>query len=163
MGMIRVIAAEHFTRPAGAVFLVRTIRETVESTKANLKAKGYHVTDNGIHIKTDKRMDRESYMDATQRGFINGMEAIKKAGSFRNAADEEQKRQQELKAAGKSAPLHGEKEKVFGSINPIRWDDIEHSFRISMWPQAASPSQEPDSWARDASQGMKALPQCMVD
>jgi len=91
----------------GAIFLVRTIQETVACTKANLKAKGFDVTKNGIHIKTDKRMDRESYMDATHRGFINGVEALKKAGSFNNSSNEERLHH----AAQRSATHLGEKEK----------------------------------------------------
>lgn len=32
----------------------------------SLKSKGLHVTDNGVAVKTQARMDREDYIDKTQ-------------------------------------------------------------------------------------------------
>lgn len=41
----------------------------------SLKKKGLHITDSGVSVKTDKRFDREDYIDATQRSFIKTMSA----------------------------------------------------------------------------------------
>jgi len=59
----------------GVMSMVKTVNEGVASTKESLKAKGLHVTSSGVSVKTDKRFDREEYMDATQRGIINAMGA----------------------------------------------------------------------------------------
>ncbi|KAF8308566.1 hypothetical protein DL93DRAFT_2086766 [Clavulina sp. PMI_390] len=81
------------------LYIVKAISDTIQNTKENLKAKGYTITDNGVAIKTNKRLDREDYIDATQRGFIKTMGA----SSFVNAAAEQKKakeaaRQQEKEA-----------------------------------------------------------------
>ncbi|RDX50636.1 hypothetical protein K466DRAFT_601811 [Polyporus arcularius HHB13444] len=47
----------------------------VESTKDSLKSKGVNVSSHGLSVKTDKRLDREQYLDATQRGFIKAFNA----------------------------------------------------------------------------------------
>ncbi|KAF5319393.1 hypothetical protein D9619_008527 [Psilocybe cf. subviscida] len=59
----------------GVIFVVKTVNEGVASTKESLKAKGLHVTSSGMSVKTDKRFDREDYVDATQRGIMNAMNA----------------------------------------------------------------------------------------
>jgi len=48
------------------------------STKASLNDKGVNLTTRGISVRTDKQLDREAYLDATQRGAIN----VIKAASF---------------------------------------------------------------------------------
>jgi len=66
----------------GIAFAVVTItgkiQDTVKSTKASLNDKGVNLTASGISVRTDKQMDREAYLDATQRGAIN----VIKAASF---------------------------------------------------------------------------------
>ncbi|PVG01151.1 hypothetical protein CPB86DRAFT_781727 [Serendipita vermifera] len=51
------------------------VNEAVKTTKASLDEKGMNLTAGGLSIKTDQRMDREAYLDATQRGAINVMKA----------------------------------------------------------------------------------------
>lgn len=40
------------------------------STKESLNDKGVNISASGISVKTDKQMDREAYLDATQRYVI---------------------------------------------------------------------------------------------
>jgi hypothetical protein len=44
------------------------------TTKASLDEKGLNLSAGGMSIKTDKRMDRESYLDATQRYIFYSFE-----------------------------------------------------------------------------------------
>ncbi|KIK57382.1 hypothetical protein GYMLUDRAFT_112243, partial [Collybiopsis luxurians FD-317 M1] len=46
------------------------VSEGVESTKDKLKEKGYSISDKGLSVKTLKRMNREDYVDATQRSML---------------------------------------------------------------------------------------------
>ncbi|KAH6897781.1 hypothetical protein BKA70DRAFT_1231425 [Coprinopsis sp. MPI-PUGE-AT-0042] len=51
----------------GVVYVVNLVNQSVESTKANLKSKGMDISANGVSVKTDKYVDRQDYIDATQR------------------------------------------------------------------------------------------------
>ncbi|PIL32437.1 hypothetical protein GSI_05139 [Ganoderma sinense ZZ0214-1] len=42
---------------------------------SQLKKQGVDVSRHGVSVKTDKRFDREQYLDATQRGFIKAFNA----------------------------------------------------------------------------------------
>ncbi|KAH8113136.1 hypothetical protein DFH11DRAFT_1878700 [Phellopilus nigrolimitatus] len=68
-----------------AIFGVKFIRDqisnAVSSTKESLKTKGYTISDKGVSVRTSKRLNREGYLDATQRGFIKAMGA----SSFKNS------------------------------------------------------------------------------
>ncbi|KAF6754735.1 hypothetical protein DFP72DRAFT_898651 [Ephemerocybe angulata] len=55
----------------GVMFVIKQIDAGVATTKESLKAKGLDISSKGVSLKTDKRFDREDYLDATQRGFIN--------------------------------------------------------------------------------------------
>jgi len=59
----------------GVVYAVQQIQLAVNKTKQRLESKGLHITDSGVSVKTDKRFDREDYVDATQRGVIKAMGA----------------------------------------------------------------------------------------
>ncbi|THV00795.1 hypothetical protein K435DRAFT_434439 [Dendrothele bispora CBS 962.96] len=59
----------------GVLAVVRSFSEGVKSTKEKLKERGVDVSKGGVSVKTSKRMDRESYVDATQRGIIRAMGA----------------------------------------------------------------------------------------
>ncbi|KAH6905593.1 hypothetical protein BKA70DRAFT_1291665 [Coprinopsis sp. MPI-PUGE-AT-0042] len=59
----------------GVIYVVNLVNQSVESTKANLKSKGMDISANGVSVKTDKYVDRQDYIDATQRKIINVMEA----------------------------------------------------------------------------------------
>jgi hypothetical protein len=59
----------------GVVYVVQQIQQAVHQTKESLKKKGLHITDSGVSVKTDRRFDREDYIDATQRSFIKTMGA----------------------------------------------------------------------------------------
>ncbi|KAH9946721.1 hypothetical protein B0H21DRAFT_708954 [Amylocystis lapponica] len=58
---------------SGVLYVIRQFSLWVESTKESLKNKGVHVSQHGMSVKTSKRMDREHYMDATQRGLIKAL------------------------------------------------------------------------------------------
>jgi len=64
------------------LLVVRSVSQGVESAKEGLKTKGVHITDKGVSVKTSKRFDREDYVDATQRGIVN----VVNASSFRKGA-----------------------------------------------------------------------------
>ncbi|KAA1473334.1 hypothetical protein DENSPDRAFT_270067 [Dentipellis sp. KUC8613] len=59
----------------GAVYLVRKISAYVTRTKESLKQKGWTISEKGVSVKTSGRMNREDYLDATQRGLIKAMGA----------------------------------------------------------------------------------------
>ncbi|KAI3615118.1 hypothetical protein WG66_016876 [Moniliophthora roreri] len=59
----------------GIVFVIRSVTESLESTKEKLKEKGYDISSGGVKVKTQKRFNREDYVDATQRQFVKAMEA----------------------------------------------------------------------------------------
>ncbi|KAJ3753154.1 hypothetical protein EV360DRAFT_74740 [Lentinula raphanica] len=64
---------------AGIIYLAYTVTssvsDSVKSTKDRLKEKGYEISNQGMSVKTSKRMNREDYVDATQRGIIRAMGA----------------------------------------------------------------------------------------
>lgn len=64
---------------SGVVFVVlyinRGINNTLQTTKENLKSRGYNISSSGISIKTDKRLGHEEYLDATQRGLLRALGA----------------------------------------------------------------------------------------
>ncbi|KAJ3543686.1 hypothetical protein NMY22_g3051 [Coprinellus aureogranulatus] len=53
----------------------KQINEGMASTKESLKAKGVDISASGVSMKTDKRLERQDYIDATQRGFIKTLQA----------------------------------------------------------------------------------------
>ncbi|KAI8976332.1 hypothetical protein BD414DRAFT_423166, partial [Trametes punicea] len=69
----------------GGFIAMRAISNAVQSTKEALKTKGVDVSKHGVSVKTNKRYDREEYLDDTQRGFIRAV----KASSAGRQADQE--------------------------------------------------------------------------
>lgn len=61
----------------GIVLFVRRISEFVNATKASLQEKGWTVSNQGVSVRTSKRLDREDYIDATQRGIMKVVGASK--------------------------------------------------------------------------------------
>jgi len=59
---------------AGAVYVVKTISNTIDETKKTLNEKGVNVSASGISVKTSKHMTREDYLDATQRKFVKAIQ-----------------------------------------------------------------------------------------
>ncbi|KAG6337179.1 hypothetical protein ID866_1893 [Astraeus odoratus] len=57
------------------IYVARRITSSIQTTKESLKSKGIAISDKGISVTTNKRFDREHYVDATQRGFIKAMNA----------------------------------------------------------------------------------------
>jgi hypothetical protein len=53
----------------------KAMNGAVRTAKEKLESKGLHVSSTGIAVKTEKRFDREAYMDATQRGFVRALHA----------------------------------------------------------------------------------------
>ncbi|EJF59435.1 hypothetical protein DICSQDRAFT_138567 [Dichomitus squalens LYAD-421 SS1] len=50
-------------------------KTSLTASYSSLKGKGVDVSQNGLSVKTDKKLDREQYLDATQRGFIKAFNA----------------------------------------------------------------------------------------
>ncbi|EAU83743.1 hypothetical protein CC1G_05647 [Coprinopsis cinerea okayama7 len=59
----------------GILYVVKAVNQGVESTKASLKERGLDVSSSGVSLKTSKHFDRQDYLDATQRGIVNLVEA----------------------------------------------------------------------------------------
>ncbi|KAF8224905.1 hypothetical protein L208DRAFT_1409327, partial [Tricholoma matsutake] len=57
------------------LFIVQQINDSIQNTKASLKTRGLDISSKGVSIKTQKRFDREQYVDATQRGFVRAVGA----------------------------------------------------------------------------------------
>lgn len=80
---------------------------------SRLGKKGLHITPSGLSVKTDKRFDREDYIDATQRGIIKTMGAAS-FGQVDEKGNHLDKGMIERKMSGGSSPSLGngeEKEK----------------------------------------------------
>ncbi|KZT03049.1 uncharacterized protein LAESUDRAFT_729559 [Laetiporus sulphureus 93-53] len=54
----------------GLIHFRRATSKVVDATKESLKSKGVNVSSQGISVKMQKRLDRENYLDATQRGLM---------------------------------------------------------------------------------------------
>jgi len=54
----------------GLIHIGRATSQAAEATKASLKNRGVNLSKEGVSIKTNRRWDRDSYLDATQRGFV---------------------------------------------------------------------------------------------
>ncbi|KAL4071910.1 hypothetical protein J3A83DRAFT_2932563 [Scleroderma citrinum] len=57
------------------ICVVRQVSSSIQSTKESLKTRGISISKEGVSVKTDKRFDREHYIDATQRGIMKAMGA----------------------------------------------------------------------------------------
>ncbi|KAL1688796.1 hypothetical protein GGG16DRAFT_115623 [Schizophyllum commune] len=66
----------------GVIVASQQVSTSVQNTKAKLKDRGFDVSRGGVSVKTSGRIDRDDYIDATQRGFIKAMGAA----SFRKDA-----------------------------------------------------------------------------
>ncbi|VDB83094.1 unnamed protein product [Peniophora sp. CBMAI 1063] len=67
----------------GVVIAFQKISNAIDNTKAQLKDKGWHISESGVSVKTDKRMvTQEDQVDAAQRGMFKAMNAA----SFRKGA-----------------------------------------------------------------------------
>ncbi|CCM02720.1 uncharacterized protein FIBRA_04827 [Fibroporia radiculosa] len=53
------------------LYMNKATRSAVQATKESLKNRGVDISRQGMSVKTKKRMDRDDYLDATQRGFVN--------------------------------------------------------------------------------------------
>ncbi|RXW21878.1 hypothetical protein EST38_g3972 [Candolleomyces aberdarensis] len=51
----------------GVMLASKSIDAGVASTKESLKARGLDVSATGVSMRSDKRFDRQDYLDATQR------------------------------------------------------------------------------------------------
>jgi len=59
---------------AGAVYVAKSISNTIDETKKSLNEKGVNVSSSGISVKTSKHMTREDYLDATQRNVVKAIQ-----------------------------------------------------------------------------------------
>ncbi|KAI0808299.1 hypothetical protein C8Q74DRAFT_1363695 [Fomes fomentarius] len=73
----------------------------VASTKDSLKSKGMDLSSSGLSVKTDKRFDREQYLDATQRGFIKAFNASSAGNHDLDAPDDAQKKGRGMRLIGR--------------------------------------------------------------
>jgi len=67
----------------GVYYIVKQVSSGVQHTKESLENKGISITAEGVSVKTQKRFDRDDYVDATQRGVIKALGAA----SFGSAND----------------------------------------------------------------------------
>ncbi|EIM84994.1 uncharacterized protein STEHIDRAFT_122917 [Stereum hirsutum FP-91666 SS1] len=68
-----------------AVVGARRISEFTNQTKTSLKEKGWNISGEGVSVKTNKRLERSDYIDATQRGMMKVMDAATYGGTAQNA------------------------------------------------------------------------------
>jgi len=54
----------------GVLYAARAISLRFQSMKTALEDKGITLSREGVSLKTDKRFDRETYVDTTQRGLV---------------------------------------------------------------------------------------------
>ncbi|KZP07039.1 hypothetical protein FIBSPDRAFT_1041240 [Athelia psychrophila] len=59
----------------GIIFVVQQVQAAVAQTKESLKKKGLNITDTGVSVKTDRHLDREDYLDATQRNMVKAFQS----------------------------------------------------------------------------------------
>ncbi|KDQ58151.1 hypothetical protein JAAARDRAFT_34963 [Jaapia argillacea MUCL 33604] len=76
----------------GFMYITGSVSTAVASTKESLKSRGLDISPTGVSVKTSGRLNREDYLDATQRGIVK----LANAASFGKSDD---------------APTNGEKDK----------------------------------------------------
>ncbi|KAF8628175.1 hypothetical protein AX15_004056 [Amanita polypyramis BW_CC] len=54
-------------------YVSESVRSISQTTKEYMKGRGYDVSTSGVSIRMDK-VDRETYLDATQRGIVRALE-----------------------------------------------------------------------------------------
>ncbi|KAF8550795.1 hypothetical protein OG21DRAFT_1487498 [Imleria badia] len=59
----------------GVLYASQAFSSSVQSTKASLEQRGITLSRDGVSLKTQKRFDREAYLDATQRGLVKALGA----------------------------------------------------------------------------------------
>ncbi|KAH7912100.1 hypothetical protein BJ138DRAFT_1149154 [Hygrophoropsis aurantiaca] len=59
----------------GVIYIAKQITAAIQSTKATLEEKGIAISDKGVSVKTSRRLERDDYVDATQRGFVKAFNA----------------------------------------------------------------------------------------
>ncbi|KAG9312595.1 hypothetical protein JVU11DRAFT_6992 [Chiua virens] len=59
----------------GIFYAIKSISAYLKTTKASLEARGCTISSGGVSFKTEKRFDREDYLDATQRGLVRALGA----------------------------------------------------------------------------------------
>ncbi|KAN0101256.1 hypothetical protein V8E55_001240 [Tylopilus felleus] len=70
----------------GVLYAAHAISTSIRSTKASLEARGITLSREGVSLKTQKRFDRDAYLDVTQRGLIKVLGAAT-VGSESNKHD----------------------------------------------------------------------------
>ncbi|KAF9232177.1 hypothetical protein BU15DRAFT_8373, partial [Melanogaster broomeanus] len=59
----------------GVVYVAEQVSSGVKSTKESRESQGICIPDKDVSVETQKRFDREDYVDAIQRGFIKALNA----------------------------------------------------------------------------------------
>ncbi|KAH7325190.1 hypothetical protein B0J17DRAFT_682545 [Rhizoctonia solani] len=59
----------------GAMVLSKQFSGAVESTKDGLKKRGLSITENGMSVKTEGRLDRDDYIGGTGRNLVDALKA----------------------------------------------------------------------------------------
>ncbi|KAI9462113.1 hypothetical protein HD554DRAFT_2223169 [Boletus coccyginus] len=59
----------------GVLYAGHAISSRFQSTKASLEERGITLSRGGVSLKTEKRFDRDAYLDATQRGLVKALGA----------------------------------------------------------------------------------------
>ncbi|KIK95871.1 hypothetical protein PAXRUDRAFT_32736 [Paxillus rubicundulus Ve08.2h10] len=93
----------------GVLYIAKQISSGVQLTKESLQNKGISITEKGVSVKTQKRFDRDDYVDATQRGLIKAIGAA----SFGPADQANKHSAQPTSSSGLNA-LNDNGKKIFG-------------------------------------------------
>ncbi|KAF8423181.1 hypothetical protein L210DRAFT_3570377 [Boletus edulis BED1] len=57
------------------LYVSRATSSRFQSTKASLEQRGITLSRDGVSLKTERRFDRDAYLDATQRGLVKALGA----------------------------------------------------------------------------------------
>jgi len=102
----------------GILYLVfhtnKAMNGAVRTAKEKLESKGLHVSSTGVAVKTEKRFDREAYMDATQRGLVRALHA-----SSVKKDDKHGKRSSSADHSREPSATHPHSEKLAHLVTPF--------------------------------------------
>jgi len=57
------------------LFIVKRFTEFTNTTKEKLKSRGYEISDQGVAVHTERRLDREDYIDKSRGGLVKAFNA----------------------------------------------------------------------------------------
>ncbi|KAG8924311.1 hypothetical protein FRC03_008879 [Tulasnella sp. 419] len=66
---------------AGIWIAMKAMDKATANTKETLQSRGVSMDDGVVSVKTDRRLEREDYIDATRRRMVNMMDTVKATGA----------------------------------------------------------------------------------